>query len=85
MKAHYIELSEKLKVKYPHVAQAMSRDKDYNEYTSLNRRFGPGFSGTKQAEDLRDTIVGEVDLNERTILYKDTLIEYNQGADGIHI
>lgn len=66
MKERYSELSQELLEKYPADAAAMSRNEDYDEYTQLNRRLGPGLSQHQFAE--KEEIISPERLDSRNRL-----------------
>lgn len=85
MKARYNQLREDLNEEYKDNFSEMTKDEDFDEYVSLNARFGSGSSHLSYAEDLRNNFTGEVNLKNQTVQYQDTIIEYEQNENDITI
>lgn len=77
---HYSELKEHLFEKHDNDTRAIAQDELYDEYTSLNARFGPGSTHYPRAVQLRENIRGTVNLDEQTIQYADSVIEYERNG-----
>lgn len=83
MKEQYSELKETLVTKYPDDSRAMKEDPLYDEYVSLNARYG--LSLNSYSTELRNQFRGIVDLDGRTIEYGEETINYEYKDDQVTI